>query len=275
MLEEENKDWLEITKTLSTPFTGGNEDSWNAIQNKIQSTPVYSLQDYPKKPKRTWRYLTAAAAILLFGFALFFMNSKGEKFIAQESTSIVLPDQNNVFLFKGSEIKFEKRDEQSFIQLSGGAIFEVAKGSDFVVETSKGKISVLGTVFSVEEGLEHIFVNCTEGKVKFEDAERSEEIEKGEGLSIGPKHMTKRSLNLMELESRKKGELFFSEMPLEEVIFQLERAYDIKVQSSINLAGKKYSGNFSTSNLKQALELVCFPMNLDYKINGSVVKLYE
>ena len=85
-----------------------------------------------------------------------------------EKTTFSLPDNSEVVLNSGSEINYKKWnwDNNRRLELKGEAYFRVSKGRRFEVQTSLGKVSVLGTQFNVKARKNRFDVVCYEGRVK-------------------------------------------------------------------------------------------------------------
>jgi len=272
--EENNSSEEELISKLKTPFKKNKEDSWNAIYQKLNtdSTPVYSLMDYPKKK---FPVSLAASIVFLASLALFLYSTHTNNIYSELEQTINYPDNFEVYLFKKTDFSYHEKNDKRIVKLKGGGIFNVQKGSPFIIETKTGNIEVLGTVFSVNAHGKYLLVKCSEGSVKITNKEFSKIIESGESLVISGNSISTSKIKRFELEERKKGILYFSEIPLEEVIIQLENEFDIDIETQLELNSMAYSGNFSNSNLKEALDLVTIPMGIKYEINNSKVELYK
>jgi hypothetical protein len=65
----------------------------------------------------------------------------------------------------------------------------------------------------------------------------------------------------------------FTGIPLDQVIAELERQYDIKIKSDGVDTTKLFTGSFTHSNQKIAVESVT--IKLGYKIEGKTILLYN
>jgi ferric-dicitrate binding protein FerR (iron transport regulator) len=63
------------------------------------------------------------------------------------------------------------------------------------------------------------------------------------------------------------GEFIFSDTPLNEVFMELGRQFNIKIKAQSH-EGRIYTGRFSNKNLQEALQLICLPMGLTYRIEN-------
>jgi len=273
-MTKQNQDFKDCWEELNTPFPQDNESSWDAIQKKIEEkeTPVYSIWDYPRKrPLLKW----AASFVLIFALAiLVFLDSGSSMQSSLIETDFQLPDESQIFLFKNSSIDFKENNKGRYAKLTGGGIFNVVKGKTFQVETAFGSVEVLGTQFSVETGNSSILVKCSEGSVKLSRKGKSEELIAGEGIFAEGQEFRKFLIGKDEIEKRKKGQFQFIDVPLNEVLFQIESAYGVEIKNEKNFSNLRYSGQFNSNDLSQALDLVLQPMVISYQIIGEEIELY-
>ena len=97
----------------------------------------------------------AAAAILIFLVAasLWFFTPVTSQFQAanKNARTVTLNEGSQIQLNDGSSLTFKRfrYSDQRVTQLEGEALFSVSSGSPFSVETDKGVVRVLGTIFNV------------------------------------------------------------------------------------------------------------------------------
>ena len=130
------------------------------------------------------------AAVVAFGLAVYYMpiydNMATVKTLADQQTTVALPDASTVSLEKSSSLRFQKRnwDEKRHVNLVGEARFKVAKGSAFDVETWIGKVTVLGTDFKVIQRENFFEIECFEGMVSFDYKGKTVKLPAGKSLRI-------------------------------------------------------------------------------------------
>lgn len=130
------------------------------------------------------------AAIFVIGLSVYFMpiydNFATIKTLADQQTTVKLPDESTVSLAKSSSLRFQKRnwDEKRQVNLVGEARFKVAKGSAFDVETWIGKVTVLGTDFKVVQRANFFEIECFEGMVSFDYKGKTVKLPAGKSLRI-------------------------------------------------------------------------------------------
>ncbi|TJZ62956.1 DUF4974 domain-containing protein [Sphingobacterium olei] len=152
---------------------------------------------------------------------------------------IVLADGSKVYLNAGSTLTFPSAftGKERRVQLEGEGFFEIASMADkqFVVEAGKQQIHVHGTVFNVKAyGDEpYHYTTLMEGKISLRDSESQKELflKPGHQLEYEPStgHTILRSVNPAIASSWTKGMLAFDDTPMDEILRQVGRWYNLEV----------------------------------------------
>lgn len=230
-----------------------------------------------------WKRLAAAASIaVILGLGLtYFLQGFGDYpttvLTAQgETKSLTLPDQSEVMLNISSKIEYDEDnwEDERAVHLSGEAYFKVSKGNRFVVNTEHGTVEVLGTEFNIRNRQQQTEVICYEGKVRVTDL-------KGQSTVLVPTDAarlidgeleTNWSPSVNEKADWQNGVSSFHEVPMSNVIEELENQYQLQVQMDSEHNNRNYVGAFPHDNLEDALDLICNPMQLKYTIqNDSLI----
>ena len=242
------------------------------IVNEIAENKKAVSVDKPKKVKifTLKKIMSVAATLLLLVSTFYFLNFNTDINTGfGERRTIILPDNSTVILNAKSSLSYNKKNwkQDRTLELEGEAYFKVAKGSKFQVKTTEGIISVLGTQFTVFEEENFLSVTCFEGKVKVERKDVVIILTKGKTFSQYKDAIPLKLVTKKVNPDWIKQESSFVSTPLLVVLKSIEKQYNIKM---INLELKKdelYTGSFVYTNLKQALEAVLLPMNIDYTIS--------
>lgn len=229
---------------------------------------------------RPWvRWMSAAAAvILLVGSAYYFMyrpEASIEAGFAQHSEA-VLPDASEIVLNAGSEISYDKKnwDSHRRVALEGEAFFKVAKGKTFTVETGAGTVTVLGTQFNVLQRGDIFVVSCYEGLVRVDREGSSVELPAGTSYRLVGGQATTVDIPGDTAPSWTRDESTFRSMPLAFVLEELERQYDVEVETQNLDLGELFTGTFSNTNMNLALQSISAPLELTYEVRGNKVLFY-
>ena len=251
------------------------------VEDALERVQTVRSQASPKviamKPYKRFMRIAAAIAILITGSYLF-LNLSNTSYSTElaENTEVFLPDQSEVILNAGSKVSFNEKnwDTNREISLKGEAFFKVAKGKKFTVTTSQGTISVLGTQFNVENRDGFFEVNCYEGLVQVEYKDMIKQLPAGTSfLVIEGKVMDVEESNASQ-PSWTKNESSFESIPLKYVFNELERQYNISVNTEnvdINLL---FTGTFSNTDLKMALKSIATPSRIKFQNEGNNVLFY-
>lgn len=252
--------------------------AYERLKEKRNAPPKAKIIGMPRS-----RFLAVAASILvLIGIGSLFLI--GDAAVENTTISVAdgerkevkLPDNSTVALNANSSIIFNKGSwkKERNVELKGEALFTVKKGIRFRVTTQHGTVEVLGTQFNVLDRNDRTEVICYTGKVRVTDSKGASTI-LTKGMAA---RMNKGILaNNWEPEINEKpdwqlGYSTFEEVPLQDVLEELEAQYAIKIQVKADINGRTYHGAFPHDNLDQALALIFGPMQLKYtKESGTIV----
>lgn len=213
-------------------------------------------------------YAMAVAASIVLVVGLFF-NKVTYTTGFGERLTVDLPDGSVVQLNAASEISRNRFfwSSNKEVNLSGEAFFEVEKGDGFRVTTQSGTVSVLGTKFNVRNRSSNFELACYEGKVGFDASQTGEQavLVQGDVIKLVNSRIEKGKLQTGK-PSWIQGRSTFSNVPLQEVIQELEAQYGIKVQSQTAMDQERFTGSFVHNDLNVALKSVFLPMGLNYQL---------
>lgn len=197
-----------------------------------------------KKPIGLWIGI-AASLLLLIGSGVWLLNTRvlhdWQDYRADngQPEEIWLPDSTQITLSPGATIRFDRKTygtKVRDIHLKGKAFFDVRPNpsAPFSVKTAIACITVLGTIFQVNDQPKEVSVNVISGKVRFEIPREEEAAVLTAGMS-GSYQQTNRTLDIIEEETRnriawKTKELHFRDTPLPEVIATLEAYYNCRIE---------------------------------------------
>lgn len=251
---------------------------WEAID---AATPQEARRTIPL-PRRQWRFWAAAASIvLLLGIAWWLVQpATNAPLLVQTDRSEMmehrLPDGSEVSINAVSSITYGTKDWQTnrTILLDGEAFFSVEKGQPFVVKTALGEVTVLGTSFNVEARTGIFRVNCYTGSVRVSTLN-------GDTIVLNPQegvHLVNGQLMLKTVDNSndiawQDRVHHFVDTRLTEVFNELERQYPITINYPAAVGERTYTGFFKNENLEQALQAVCWPMNLSFTIDQQQVTI--
>ncbi len=261
-----------LLKQLTVPSKRSKEEAWEALSNAMSSNQILTRRRFISTK---WAVAAGFAVLMSVGLLVMTHTTRIAS-LKGELVAVVLPDGSNVLLNSESQLSYQKYMwwRKREVTLKGEGFFKVMKGRRFEVRTGKYVTSVLGTSFNVFARNNEIRVSCFTGKVGVREVTSGAHAVLTPGLGVNAAGGT---LGRVEKVSEKEkgwttGEFYFDDSPLEDVLAEIERQFNVKV-SCTGCDNRRYSGYFNSKSLSQALELVCIPMQLEYKIttDGVVV----
>jgi transmembrane sensor len=224
-------------------------------------------------------YSAAAVLVVLLSAAYFFFfnnNTTFETQIAQTKT-VTLPDHSEVLLNAASKLTFNEKkwSDKRTLTLEGEAFFKVKKGKTFSVNTTAGIVKVLGTQFNVKQRKNYFEVNCYQGLVSVTYNNKTVKLPPGKTFRV----INGSIENVEDFNAKNPSwiqqESSFNRIPLEQVIAELERQYDLKIKTEGVDTSKLFTGSFTNSNKEIALQAVTIPLKLSYRIQGKIIIFYN
>jgi transmembrane sensor len=214
----------------------------------------------------------AAGLLMLFGIWQLWLKNPAINVIAQKGSRMEyrLPDGSDVHLNADSRISWDKRDYKNnrHLSLDGEAFFNVSRGTPFTISATRGNIRVLGTSFNVYSRADAFKVSCLTGKVLVSSGGQSITIIPGESAELkGSDLISYSDTRITYSAGWINGEFNFDNSPLYMVLNEIERQFNVKFIGQ-NFESRFFNGGFTNKDLKEALDIVCIPMGLNYEIGN-------
>lgn len=224
---------------------------------------------------KKWMFRAAAIFVLALGITFAMKNFVSTKQTANfgEKTTFSLPDNSEVVLNSGSEINYKKWnwDNNRRLELKGEAYFRVAKGRRFEVQTSLGKVSVLGTQFNVKARKNRFDVVCYEGRVKVNYANTQILLTHGQGVSFENGKQINRQINSLKPEWTENQICFYKEN-IRTLLDEVERQYNITIELNTKDTISLFTGKLPAKNLDVALQIISTTYHLEAKkVSGNKI----
>ena len=230
-------------------------------QNDVNpgSANIYSL------PRKKWIWAAAAAALILFtSIFLLRQTTQIEPTLLADAgeniTTVELQDGSSVTLRPNSQLyQNEISDQQLSYSLSGEALFEVTHNPDreFRVETSEGRVRVLGTTFNLSERNSKTDVYLIEGQIAFEtvDLNQSVTLSAGEGATIQDLQLSEPfRFEETNVTSWTQNRLTFSERSAGSIAEELEFHFGIEIEMEESIRSEILGGSITLEDREQSLK---------------------
>jgi transmembrane sensor len=200
---------------------------------------------------------------------------------------LMLPDGTRVWLNAASSIRYPTRftGRERQVEITGEAFLEVAKTSPsnllppFVVQAGIQTIHVLGTSFNISAYEDEQVVKTTllEGRVRI-DTRLLSGAPVTQQLSPGQQFVTTendkpllRTVIPEEVTAWKNGYFVFENADVNEVLLQIARWYDVRVENSGSISGFAFSGKIPRSSSLEELLKMLRAGGLEVSLNGRTI----
>ena len=216
---------------------------------------------------RRWHWVAAAGLVfVLLSYAVFYSGKVEHVTPFGQQQSIILPDGSSVQINADSRLNYNKYAWliSRNVNLSGEGFFKVTKGSQFKVNTINGTVKVLGTSFNVFSRESNLKVSCYQGKVSVTSDNTSTLITPGEEILVSDTEPTKKvPFQQKDQPEWTEGRFVYAKTPLNEVFAEIERQYNVTIQTSGISDEMQFTGQWDKNmSLNNVLEIVCLPFGL-------------
>lgn len=234
------------------------------------------------------------AVISSKGSMLAYESGGAAETIAQKTNKIIVPaggrfqlrlsDGTSAWLNAASSLEYPVvfGKGERIVRLSGEAFFEVAADPDrpFIIETTSGRIQVLGTSFNVSAYQDDEFMETTLVSGSLQVVVPNGQTSR---LSPGQQHklnqrtfdQTVNTVDTKFYTSWRDGVIYFNRVSLKELSIKLERWYDVQIVFEDERSARLiFSGAVENSRrLDFLLTLIAEASGIEFKIHGKQVTI--
>lgn len=280
----------------------GKESIYSKILIRISEEAV-PLNIQEGKKNTIWRSTLKYAAILIFFIVSAIVISKFVSFQRQlisqdqvelieksnpkgQKSQIILPDGSRVYLNSESVIKYKsdfRYNRQIFLE--GEAFFNVVRDTlnPFTIDLGNTQVNVLGTSFNITAYPDRasISVAVASGEIavihhKSSGEKMTENLTSLQFVEVNQDGPFIKSMisDPNEFFAWREGKLIFKKASLEQVIYKLEKWYDVEFSienKDILIAG--FTGTYDNETLEIVLDGMAFTSNFNYVFDGKKVIL--
>lgn len=192
---------------------------------------------------------------------------------------IVLSDGSKVWINALSELRFPVRfaEDERKVMVKGEAFFEVVHDADrpFRVEVNGMEVEVLGTQFNVNAYTDGVTTTLIEGAVKVSAGQQEFRLSPGEQSYVDGGYIRVQQADVAKAIAWQQGEFYFKSDKLTDVMDELARWYDLKVDYKGDIPTKvSYTGRISRNvNLTEVLEMLRYLSKADFEVRGRQVRV--
>lgn len=266
------------SKVFSTETNWDTNRAWQKFSDTKQLRPAVQTS---KNRTRVLSWAVAAVLMLALGAAVFLWGSDRPVHYTYDESSeglIVLTDGSKIYLNKGATLDvFSFKKSKRMVELNGEAFFEVSHDlqKPFIVKAGKTLTEVVGTSFNIHQQPEQISIFVRTGKVIFR-------IQKNEAKALA---LTSGEAALFEndkiqpvinpspnIHSWHSKELHFREMPLDEVIADVEEYFGQKISIENELVKKcrvTFTLPFKNPQFDSVVQAIALSVNADVSMQNN------
>lgn len=281
---------------LSTGITN-NADHYDVEKAIKQFLEKARPATTPAVPKRRNLIFLRYAAIFLLAAAIPFGYYYGKKSSVVPDTfttikcdlgdrsSILLPDSSKVILNSCSQLSFNTNFKKGLRQvyLDGEAYFSVRKDSlhPFNVKTKTIEVQVLGTEFNLKSFDNDPTASATlvNGSLKVIANNKFTKIKPNQKFVYNKEDQSAKLYVIKDMAPEidwKNGRLVFFDKPLQELVNDLERRYDIKIVFADELVkNRSFSGVIENENILEVMSFFNRSKYVGSKMKGNVITFYS
>ena len=201
-----------------------------------------------------------------------------------DKATVVLPDGTDVILNSASQLSYlsDFGTNERRVQLEGEGYFKVAHDTHrtFIVQVGELEVKVMGTVFNVcaYSNDQDVTVVLLEGKVGIHTPSTSTTLSPGEKINYkkSTRKLSTEKVYPDDYVSWTKGNLYFQNESLENIMKALSRVYDVTIRiDSPRIAEERFTGTIPGGGIQNALDIIMLTSPFHYEVEDSVIILKE
>jgi len=277
---------------------------WQNITEKAGiETNNYGRRVIPFGKRIQFSHIWKIAAVLLFmvsiSYIYFFVLNTSTQIAPEQvlqnifvengkQTKLTLPDGSVITLDAGTSFSYPEKFDENVreVFINGEGFFEVLPNPQkpFIVHANNTIIKVLGTKFNIRAWQQNqkVKVVVAEGKVSFNSARGKEEekviITEGQfsEIYLNEKPKTPKDIDVGQQLGWVNHEIIFKDIPLHEILFQMERWYDVKFNLSFSAIGEeRLNIHIQNNSLDKLLEMISILTDLEYDQINKTINLHQ
>ncbi|MCF2497976.1 FecR family protein [Dyadobacter chenhuakuii] len=292
-----------LEKLSETEKSSIRESTFESIKGELNI-----LDESPARPF-PWRWISGIAASVAIAAGLYFnypirkeqpvsiieeiqQKKKSDivQFVNTESRIVthMLPDSSSIIMHPEASVTYPARfdPDRRIVTFSGEGFFDITKDKTrpFLIQSGEMVIKVLGTSFNVKAAsAQKVFqVDVMTGSVEV-TAPGTET--KPQQLVLKPKQQAifeieSKRLTARQITIQPRKEIYepvtvvFEEAPLNKVIEQLEKRFNVNIRlSNPATATCSVTANFESQPFTVILEMLCTTLEANYTISGNTILL--
>jgi len=286
-LPDDLKSIWQLTNKLKIHNMPDTSDAWMRLEQKLDMKQNVSSQIKSRRllpfiqPRLVYAFTILFIFILLaptFYDKIFNISIYADRGAQKE---LILADGTIIRINAESSLKYNRgyNKESRLVNLYGEGYFQVEKGtSPFIVNTTNGSITVLGTKFNINSRNDMIEVVVNEGSVSFnpiDESAQSKNIIVRKGYYIDNETLTPEIVPHAEYPGWIHNKLILNKTNLETVCNQIERKFDVNIVLDSNqLNSISITGVIDAKELDEVLTTLAILSQRSYRFEEETYIFY-
>lgn len=228
----------------------------HAVRPRVDRTAVRSARTSRTSRRWIWRTAVGTALVAFAALAVLLVQrdlsmTTIEIAAGEPARLVTLSDGSTARLYPGSTLRYPKPASRSplarSVALEGRALFDVAEGDPFTVRTDEARVTVLGTLFAVEDEPGETRVTLVEGRLVVASADASARVVRlsdGEQSRVRAGALPSSPVAIDAGALAWSGLLLFREAPMADVARSLSDRFGVEVRVADELAAEPVTATF-------------------------------
>lgn len=221
-------------------------------------------------PQPRWAYAALVVALLFVALRwVDFTRDEAWQVVRApfgERIQLVLDDGSRVELNAGSFLHHPKKfsGKMRRVELNGEAFFEVQRNvTPFEISTPHARVRVLGTAFNVRTWERATTVFVQSGKVALRSNKATTEVQltANEAARCADTVLVLSKLDTSDALAWREGKLVFRGRPLAQVLEELQRHFNVRIQADAALLAHTVTASFANEPVRTVLEALAAALN--------------
>ena len=228
------------------------QKAWEKVSGMASRRPV----------RRILLWAMPIAAALILGVFFSWRNTWTEYNACDLAQAFTLKDGTHVTLAPGSTLRYQPHKAPRQVEMTGKVHYDVVQDEahPFRVTAPAATVTVLGTVFQVSDAR----VDVTEGRVRVDGSQgESVILTAGQSALLQDGVPTLEETALPNPSAWATGVFRYDATPLDDVLKDLSAYYGVPLQVKGDSTGKSLTGEYSTDNLDEILELIGLALEIE------------
>ena len=279
---EEIKKIASLSDTLKDYEDFDSDGAWESFASTVEDEIEVEVSESATKDKNTrffsLKRLSQIAAILVMAIGSYFVVNQFLDNNKEPLTYTAVTEMMDVSMNDGTQVSLDKNSNlkvtgERSVEFSGRAFFEVESSEDnpFTIDLPLGKVTVLGTEFTIDTDGNATEIFVEEGTVRYEMANRTWTLVGGQLIKVNSNSegtvLENRDDNYNSWKNQK---IIFRDNNMQEVVAAISRHFkkDVIIENKKAFTNCNVMNTFTNNSLIEILNGLRDTHGLKFEIRG-------